>query len=399
MSKSWPLVALKEVLKKSNESALIDPNAQYQEVTIRLWGKGVVQRREASGVEIAAPQRAVVRQGQFILSRIDARNGAFGLVPESLDGAVVSNDFPSFDLNQERLEPKFLEWLSKTSAFVELCKAASEGTTNRVRLKEEKFLVMSIPLPKLAEQRRIVARIDELATKIAEARGLRLQALEEAEALSRSTVESVYQDLADRFGQSTLADACNSITDGDHNTPLFSDAGIRFIFVGNVSSGKLHFNNSKKVAETYFKSLKPHRVPEKGDILYSAVGATLGIATIVDTDEPFCFQRHIAILKPDRERVESRYVWHMLNSQTVFEKTWSTTTGTAQPTVPLRAIRELPLPLPSITEQRHIVSYLDNFHVKVSELKRLQTETAAELDAMLPSLLYKAFKGELSYYY
>src|ERR1700674_5877167 len=152
MSSAWPLVTLGEVLKKSEESVSIDPNALYREVTIKLWGKGVVLRREASGTEMAASRRAVVRQGQFILSRIDARNGAFGLVPETLDGAVVSNDFPSFDLNQERLEPKFLEWLSKTSVFVDLCKAASEGTTNRVRLKEEKFLAMAIPLPQLAEQ-------------------------------------------------------------------------------------------------------------------------------------------------------------------------------------------------------------------------------------------------------
>jgi len=395
MSKSWPLVALREVMKKSEESVSIDPNILYREVTIKLWGKGVLLRREASGTEMATSRRAVVRQGQFILSRIDARNGAFGLVPEMLDGAVVSNDFPAFDLNQERLEPKFLEWLSKTSVFVDLCKAASEGTTNRVRLKEEKFLAMAIPLPPLAEQRRIVVRIDELAAKVGEARGLRQQAVEEAEALSRSTVEAVYQGLAASLGQSTLSDICTSITDGDHNTPQFSESGIKFIFVGNVSSGKLHFNNSKKVAESYFNSLKPHRVPARGDILYSAVGATLGIATVVDTDEPFCFQRHIAILKPNRKKVESRYVWHMLNSQTVFEKTWSSTTGTAQPTVPLRAIRELPLPLPTISEQRHIVTYLDDLLAKVYELKRLQSDTAAELDAMLPSVLDKALRGDL----
>lgn len=394
MSSTWPKVALGEVLKKSEELVSIDPNAIYREVTIKLWGKGVVLRREASGTEMAASRRAVVRQGQFILSRIDARNGAFGLVPEMLDGAVVSNDFPAFDLNQETIEPKFLEWLSKTSEFVDLCKAASEGTTNRVRLKEEKFLAMAIHLPPLLEQQRIVARIEELAAKIEEARGLRRQAVEEAEALSRSSIEAVYQDLVARHGQTSLADVCTTITDGDHNTPTFSETGVRFIFVGNVSSGKLHFDNSKRVAEDYFRSLKPHRVPVKGDILYSAVGATLGIPAVVDTDESFCFQRHIAILKPNRERMDGQYIWHMLKSQTAFAKAWSTTTGTAQPTVPLRAIKELPIPIPPLAEQRSIVAYLDNLNAKVASLKRLQTETAAELNAMLPSILDKAFKGD-----
>jgi len=76
MSSTWPLVALGEVLRKSEESVPIDPNATYREVTIKLWGKGVILRREASGSEIAAPRRSVVGAGQFILSRIDASNGA-----------------------------------------------------------------------------------------------------------------------------------------------------------------------------------------------------------------------------------------------------------------------------------------------------------------------------------
>ena len=395
-SKSWPQVALGEVLRKSEESVPLAPNTTYQEVTIKLWGNGVVLRREVSGSEIAAPRRSVVRAGQFILSRIDARNGAFGIVPTALDGAVVSNDFPSFNLNAQRIIPEYLRWLSRSADFVDLCKAASEGTTNRVRLKEEKFLATSIALPTLEEQQRIVARIGEFAAKIEEEQRLRQQAVEEAEALSRSSIETVYQDLLGRYGQTVLVDACTTITDGDHNTPTFSETGVKFIFVGNVSSGKLHFENSKKITEDYFKSLKPHRVPVRGDILYSAVGATLGIPALVDTDELFCFQRHIAILKPDRERIDSQYFWHMLRSQTVFAKAWSSTTGTAQPTVPLRAIKELPIPIPPLVEQRRIVAYLDNLNTKVDYLKRLQAETVAELDAMLPSILDKAFKGELT---
>ncbi|MBA2245973.1 MAG: restriction endonuclease subunit S, partial [Gemmatimonadetes bacterium] len=87
-------VPLSEVLKRSDEWIEIRPEERYREVTVRLWGNGVVLRREVSGAEIAASRRLMVRAGQFILSRIDARNGALGLVPEALHGAVVSNDFP-----------------------------------------------------------------------------------------------------------------------------------------------------------------------------------------------------------------------------------------------------------------------------------------------------------------
>src|SRR5438874_1651876 len=178
MDNGFPMVPLGQILTKTEEWIDIKPDEQYRQVTVKLWGKGVILRDEVNGTEIAANRRLIVKQNQFILSRIDARNGAFGLVPDSLDGAVVSSDFPVFALNSARILPEFLDWMSKTHEFVDLCKAASEGTTNRVRLKEERFLATRITLPPLEEQRRIVARIEELAAKIEEARGLRREAVE-----------------------------------------------------------------------------------------------------------------------------------------------------------------------------------------------------------------------------
>ncbi|MGH9936521.1 MAG: restriction endonuclease subunit S, partial [Blastocatellia bacterium] len=90
MSKNWQYVPLRELLSKSEERVVLNPEKTYREITIKLWGKGVVLRREVAGAEIAAGIRFIARKQQFILSRIDARNGAFGLVPDSLDAAVVT---------------------------------------------------------------------------------------------------------------------------------------------------------------------------------------------------------------------------------------------------------------------------------------------------------------------
>jgi type I restriction enzyme S subunit len=108
----------------------------------------------------------VVREGQFIISKIDARNGACGIIPRELDGALVSIDFPVFNILENRLNPSYLAWLCRTAPFIEECKRASEGTTNRVRLQEEKFLRTEISLPSVSEQRRIVASVDSLKNQI-----------------------------------------------------------------------------------------------------------------------------------------------------------------------------------------------------------------------------------------
>lgn len=120
---NWNTVKLGQILLKSDQWVEIDPAEQYQQVTIKMWGQGLALRQEVFGSAIKAKRQLQVKEGQFILSRIDARNGAFGLVPKFLDGAVVSNDFPAFDLNLEQLFPPFLGWMSKTASFVDLCTA------------------------------------------------------------------------------------------------------------------------------------------------------------------------------------------------------------------------------------------------------------------------------------
>jgi type I restriction enzyme S subunit len=395
MSKSWPLVTLGEVLNKSEESVSIDPNALYREVTIKLWGKGVVLRREASGTEMAASRRAVARQGQFILSRIDARNGAFGLVPEMLDGAVVSNDFPSFDLNQERLEPKFLEWLSKTAVFVDLCKAASEGTTNRVRLKEEKFLAMAIPIPPLAEQQRVVARIEELASKIEETRGLRRQAVEEVEALLHSTSCQLFS-MSKYHGSAVLASLCTDIIDCLHSNAIYSDSGIPTLRSPDIGWGKLFPDTALKTSEDEYirRTRRGELIP--GDIIIVREGGRTGKAGIVEEGQKMSLGQRVMQVRPDSRKILPQFLLYQWLSPIIQQDhIVPLSKGSASPHLNIGAIRKFPIMLPSIEEQHSIVAYLDNLQAKVDSLKRLQFETATELGAMLPSILDKAFNGEL----
>jgi type I restriction enzyme S subunit len=139
MRKQWPKVKLGEVLRRSEETIDLQPDAAYRQITVKLWGRGVVLRGISTGAEIAASRQIVARRGQFILSRIDARNGALGIVPPELDEAIVSNDFPVFNVIENRLLPTYLGWICRTAPFVKECKRASEGTTNRVRLQEDSF--------------------------------------------------------------------------------------------------------------------------------------------------------------------------------------------------------------------------------------------------------------------
>lgn len=395
MSAAWAQVPLGAVLRRSERLIPLDPEATYKEVKVRINGKGVVERRLVQGVEIASDRRYEARAGQFIISRIDARHGASGLIPPELDGAVVTNDFPLFDVAEQRLDPDFLNWMSKTASFVELCKRASEGTTNRVRLSEERFKALEIPLPPLDEQRRIVARIEELAARVDEARGLRREAAEELTALANSEANAIFG--RDDYTTRPLGELCHVITDGTHQTPRYVEDGAIFLSAQNVKPFRFLPDVHRKVSFEDYAAYTAKNKPSLGDILLTRVGAGIGEAAVVDQDIDFAIYVSVALIRPVTSHITPRFLVHWLNSPIGRSHSRSKTLGRghSQGNLNLNLLRTFPVPVPPISRQNEIVAELDGLQAKVDAVETLQTETTAELDAMVPAILDKAFKGEL----
>jgi len=381
---------LGEVLSKSEEWVDIQPDQRYRRVTVKLWGEGVVQRDEVTGVEIAAGKMLVVHPQQFILSRIDARNGAFGLVPDSLDGAVVSNDFPVFTPKPSRILPAYLGWLSRTRQFVELCKAASEGTTNRVRLKEDRFLAMEVPLPPLEEQRRIVARIEELAAQIEEARRLRREAVEEAEALFEQARATAFQQASEQ-GVQPLSEIAvlerGRFSHRPRNEPRFFGGEHPWIQIAEIERANKYICEWHETLND--DGLAISKKFPKGTVLIS-IAATIGAVGILNFD--CCVPDSIVGVTP-KANANSEFLYHYLCfARTHLERI---APQSAQRNINLQILSPLPVPTLALPDQRRIVAELNALQAEVDRLKALQTETAAELNALMPAILDQAFKGEL----
>ena len=154
---SIPLRPLSEAMTPARSPMIVRDAETYQRVTVRVHGGGVLQRDAVPGSVIKTKRQFRVAAGQFIMSRIDARNGAFGLIPDDLDGAIVTNDFPVFAVRSERVLADYLRIVTSTPQFHDYCQTLSKGTTNRQRVDEQTFLAIPIPLPPLAEQARLVA--------------------------------------------------------------------------------------------------------------------------------------------------------------------------------------------------------------------------------------------------
>jgi type I restriction enzyme S subunit len=390
-------VLLGSVLTKSDNWIEIDPLSHYTELTIHLWGRGVSARRVVEGAEIAGQRRLKVLRGEFVVSRIDARHGAFGVIPDDLDGAVVSNDFPAFRPNPERLVPEYLGWLSKTHDFVQACRVASEGTTNRVRLKEEKFGQIEIPLPPLAEQRRIVAKIERLAAKIEGALGLHHLSSKETAFSPQNISGSIFFELQRRFGTTAFRSFDPHISSGPRNwSQYYANEGPRFYRAQDIGpNGEIVDTNPQFIQPPANGQGRSARL-EGNDIILVITGATIGrIAVFTPQHAPGLVNQHVGLCRFPLDRVCVSYVLWGLRCPIGQAQLLRDKYGQGKPGLNLNNIRSIKLPFPPISEQRRTAAYLNGLQAKVDRLKALQAQTRAELDALLPSILDRAFKGEL----
>jgi len=120
-----------------------------------------IPRTKKKGAEIKSKMFRI-ETGDFILSGIDARNGAFGIVSEELNDAIVTNDFWYFELDDSIIDKQFFLELTSTNWFDDLCKKGSDGTTQRIRLQKTKFFNQKISLPELDEQKELVSKMEDI---------------------------------------------------------------------------------------------------------------------------------------------------------------------------------------------------------------------------------------------
>ncbi|MBR3892557.1 MAG: restriction endonuclease subunit S, partial [Alistipes sp.] len=145
-----------EFLKRNKTAVAIEDDKTYKRATIKVRNGGIFLRDEEIGSKIGTKNQFLISKGQFLLSKIDARNGAFGVVPEVLDGGITTGNFWTFDVDYNIINPHYLALLTTTEAFVQFCEQASNGTTNRHYLQEPLFLNIKVPVPSLEEQNKLV---------------------------------------------------------------------------------------------------------------------------------------------------------------------------------------------------------------------------------------------------
>lgn len=400
-SDKYPLVSIGSFLKRNKTTIDILDDVKYKQVTVRTNNGGVCLRDIKKGKDIGTKKQNIVKKDQYIVSKIDARNGAFGIIHEDLDGAIVTNDFPVYDVDNSIINTEFLLLVTTTKQFVAFAQSCSSGTTNRRRVDIDRFLEQKIPLPSLEEQEELIAAynnkvneslkltqsIDSIQSEWLDyiRQILFSEETDKGQNQSNSFLQLVhYKDIVEwgityikkrackesvsKYEIAKIKDVCKVSSGGtpSRSNKSFYDGNIPWIKTGEVLNDIIYDTEEHISEEAIEKSSA--RIYPKGSLIIAMYGqggtrgrsAKLGIDA--STNQACAVLHNI-----NNNVVLTDYLWAYI--QAMYDDLRSLASGTNQPNLNAEKIKNYMLPLPPKETQEEIVSYVKASKERMKALK------------------------------
>lgn len=391
--KGWETVRLGEVLSQRKEFIEIDDLQSYKRARVQLHAKGIILRDIVEGGEVKTKRQQLARTGEFLVAEIDAKVGGFGIVPEVLNGAIVSSHYFLFEVDERKLDRRFLDAFIKTREFRDQIEA--QGSTNYAAIRPAHVLSYKIPLPPLAEQQRIVAIIESISSEIEEAKRLRQEAVDEAETMLKSTAAKIIDQIEESNNKISLSEVVKVRGGGTPSkaNPLYWKGDIPWVSPKDMKTRVIEDSQDHiSIEATRETSAK---IVNSGAVLVVVRGMILAHTV------PSAVLQNSATINQDMKALipNSKLSPHFLcavlwaRNRELLELVEKSTHDTRK--FRTESLLGFKIPLPPLPEQRRIVAELDALQSQIDSLKQLQSATADELDALLPSILDRAFRGEL----
>jgi len=329
----------------------------------------------------AYDDKYILKDGDYLIGM----DGDFRLSEWQGGVALLNQRVCKISPKKDLIEPRYLYYiLPKELKRIE--DSTSFATVKHLSVK--KINSIKIPLPPLAEQQKIAAILDAAD----QLRQKDQQLIDHYTTLSQSLFLDMFGDpVTNPMGweKKTLLELTNKITDGTHHTPLYTESGVPFLRVTDITKS----NESKKfISEEEHYELIKRCHPEKGDILYTKNG-TIGVGKIIDWDYDFSIFVSLCLLKPKHEIINVKYLNHFLNTPFAIRQAMRHSKVATIKNLHLVEIKKMKVPYPSLEQQNKFVYKLE----KIEQQKQLAQASLKKSETLFNSLLQRAFKGELTH--
>jgi type I restriction enzyme S subunit len=331
-------------------------------------------------------ERYEIDKGDILMS-LTGNVGRVGVFPKELLPAYINQRVCRLKSRSDKLIDNYLFHILNSNEFEERAINSSTGIA-QLNLSTKWIEEFKIPLPSIKTQKQIAQTLDDAAAL----RDKTKQLLTEYDLLSQSIFLDMFGDPEINpkgWLVKKLAEVCNKITDGTHQGPKFKTKGIPFLLVSNIVNNEIIYETKKYIDDDEYSKLTKSTKIEVGDLLYTSVGS-YGNPAIVKDKRKFCFQRHIAHLKPNSQ-INLTFLHAMMKSPLIKRQADKFAIGVAQKTLNLKTIRNFDIFYPSIELQNQFAEKIE----LIDQQKALAKQELQESEDLFNCLLQKAFKGEL----
>ncbi len=308
-----------------------------RKMTVKLWGKGVYEKLEAGSTNT---QYFIRHANQFIYSKLDFLNCAFGVVPEELESLETTADVPAFDCVY--MNPYFMFYRTIQPSFYIQNGIIANGSRKAKRIHTDTFLEMPISVPCLTEQNKIVGYF---------------QSLDHLITLHQRKIYIFIKKMPIDWEQRKLGDVLSLLKDGTHGTHRDAESGPLLLSAKNIKNGTVQWDESdRRISEDEYNIIHSNFRLQKGDVLLTIVGS-IGEVAILSQSEGVTFQRSVAFLRPSDE-ICSEFLYSEIQGQKFQKELNDRKSTSAQPGMYLGDLGAIPIEFPtSDEEQMQIGSY------------------------------------------
>jgi len=387
--KTFPIVRFSEVLRRVDRFEPRNDLIDYQFAGTYSFARGIFRGGRKLGSTFSLPKIQRIRSEDFVYCKIMAWEGAFGVVPPDCDNCVMSGAFVVYEIDRLQVDPRYLNYFFKVPAHWQTIGRQSTGTNVRRRsLHPNQLEAAMFPLPPLSEQQRIVAKIDKLVARIREACILCQQTTHETDALMASKLKAVITECGNKVRYVPFSEIAKL-----ERRPVPVAIDQQYQEIGVYSFGKGIFHKPPRTgAEVGDKDLYEIRA---SDLILQITFAWEGAVALAGPkdDQLYGSVRYLTF-RVNEEICSPRYLLAYLRTAEAINQLGKISPGSAgrNRVLSVKRLSEVIVPVVPREFQKWLT---DELNSKIESVMLQKSETATELNALLASILDKAFKGEL----
>ena len=419
-TKKYPMARIGSFLTRRKEAIDIQDGIIYKRVTVSTKGGNITIRDEKDGKLIGTKKQFVIHEGQFLLSKIDARNGAYGVVPAIAEGAIITGNFWTYDVDYKRINPQFLTLVTKTQQFLDFAEKSSNGTTNRHYLQEDAFLNQQIPLPSLEEQEKILkdyyinydafrkSQIEINKTKsIVERYVFSALSIPQKESENKNDGFIKFQHFSKLLSWSVNG----SYKKGILYSTMYENKLLGEIVAINPQTSFRHLKNEEMISFIPMQSIsdefacwtgneqcsvydsKGYTKFKDGDLLWAKITPCMqnGKSAIVQnlTNGLGCGSTEFYVIRNLTIKIDLRYIHCLLRLEALLNDATKHFTGSAgQQRVPLSYLKNLLVPVPPIDIQKEIANHVQKIYDDAEKVKMKGLKSKNEAEHTFEQLIF-----------